>query len=160
MASTEVHATAGDDDALTMAPRRYPVDYITESTPCELNVKVVNIDMTVAVGYALPIGPKPTFHCRSVPEGYAVVGVDEVVNPTFEALKLDYPAGEDGEIVELGEAKKGTVKWRKECIMLPNWTPRPPSPANSPPPPQSPERQLSPPPPQQSPPPPQQSPAC
>ena len=39
VASTEV--PAGDDDALTMAPRRYQVDYITESTPCELTVKVV-----------------------------------------------------------------------------------------------------------------------
>ena len=107
VASTEV--PTGDDDALMMAPRRYLVDDITESTPCELIVKVVNIDMKVAVGYALPIGPKPTFHCRSVPEGYAVVGVDEVVNPSFEMLKLNHPAGEDGELVKLGEAKKGTI---------------------------------------------------
>ena len=64
VASTELQA--GDDDALTVAPLRYPVDDITESTPCELTVKVVNIDMKVAVGYALPIGSKPTFHCRSV----------------------------------------------------------------------------------------------
>ena len=107
VASTEVPATADDDhhdDALTMAPRRYPVADITESTPCELNLKVVNLDMKVAVGYALPIGPKPTFHYRPVPEGYAVVGVDKVVNPIFEALKLDHPAGEDGEIVEIGRA--------------------------------------------------------
>ena len=114
-------------------------------------MKVVNIDMKVAVGYALPIGPNPTFHCCPVPHGYAVVGVDEVVNPTFVALKLDYPAGEDGEIVELGEAKKSTVLWRKKWIMLPNWTPRPQSPVNLPPPPQSPERDPSPSLPQQSP---------
>ena len=110
VASTEVPA-AGDDDALTMAPHRYPVDYITESTPCELHVNFMNLDMKVAVGYALPlIGPKPTYHCRPVPEGYAVVGVDEVEHG-FEVLKLDHPAGEDGEVVELGEAKKGTVLW-------------------------------------------------
>ena len=67
-------------------------------------------------------------------------------------LKLDHPAGEDGEIVELGDAKKNTVLWRKEWIVLPNWTlPRPPSPANSPTRPQSPERDPSPPRPQQSP---------
>ena len=86
VASTEVAATAGDDhhdDAPMMAPQRYPVDYITESTACELNVKFVNLNVKVAVGYALQIGHKPNFHCRSVPEGYAVVGVDEVVNPTF-----------------------------------------------------------------------------
>ena len=92
VASTEVAATAGDD-AHTMAGPRYPVDYITESTPCELHVNFMGLDIKVVVGYALPIGPKPTYHCRAVPEGYVVVGVDEVVNPTFEPLKLDHPAG-------------------------------------------------------------------
>ena len=77
VASRELQA--GDDDALTVAPLRYPVDDITESTPCELTVKVVNINMKVAVGYALPIGPNPTFHCCPVLHGYAVVGVDDVV---------------------------------------------------------------------------------
>ena len=112
VASTEVAATAGDDhhdDALTMARPRYPVDYITESTACELNVKVVNLDVKVAVGYALPLGPKRTYHCRPVPEGYAVVGVDEVVNPTFEALKLDHPAGEGGDHVEDRDAIASTT---------------------------------------------------
>ena len=108
VASTEV--PAGDDDAPMIAPRGYPVDDIKESTPCELIVKVVNIDMKVAVGYAIPIGPNPTFHCRSVPEGYAVVGVDEVMSG-FVGLKLDHPAGEDGEVVELGDASKGTILW-------------------------------------------------
>ena len=54
---------ADDDDALMMAPlHRYPVDDITESTPCELHLKVFNLTMKVAVGYDVPIGPKPTFH--------------------------------------------------------------------------------------------------
>ena len=49
---------AGDDDALTTDPlRRYPVDDITETTPCELHVKVFNLTMKVAVGYAVPITP-------------------------------------------------------------------------------------------------------
>src|SRR4051812_47914412 len=81
-----------DDGAPTMAPIGYPVDDITQMTHCELHVKVVNISMKVAVGYALPIGPTPTYHCRPVPEGYAVVGVDEIM-PTFEVLDLHYPAG-------------------------------------------------------------------
>ena len=101
----------GDDDALTMAPlRRYPVDDSTESTPCELHVKVFNLTMKMAVGYAVPIGPKPTFHCSPVQHGYAIVGVDEV-SKEFEELKLEHPAGEDGEVVELGEARKGTILW-------------------------------------------------
>ena len=86
--------------------------------------------MKVAVGFALPIGPKPTFHCSPVPHGYAVVGVDEVMKG-FEELKLDHLAGEDGDVAELGEAKKVTILWRKEFIMLPNWTPRPSTPQRS-----------------------------
>jgi hypothetical protein len=105
VASTELPT---DDDAVMLAPR-YPVDEITETCMCELHVKVVNISMKVAVGYVVPLGPKPTYHCRAVPNGYAVVGVDEVV-PGFEELKLDFPAGE-GELNELGEAIKGIVLW-------------------------------------------------
>ena len=69
VASTEVPGdeNGDDDDAPTMAPVGYPVDDITEMTHCELHVKVVNISMKVAVGYALPIGPTPTYHCRPVP---------------------------------------------------------------------------------------------
>ena len=111
---------AGDDDALTTdALRRYPVDDITESTPCELHVKVFNLTMKVAVGYAVPIGPTPTFHCSPVPHGYAIVGVDEV-SKGFEELKLKHAAGEDGEVVKLGEARKGTILWPKKFIVLPN----------------------------------------
>jgi hypothetical protein len=162
VASTEVAAATGDDAHTMAGPPRYPVDYITESTPCELHVNFMGLDMKVAVGIALPIGPKPTYHCRAVPEGYAVVGVDEVVNPTFEPLKLEHPAGEDGEIVELGDAKRNTVLWRKEWIVLPNSPTRPQSPERDPSPPrpqQSPARQLSPPPRQPSPSPRQPSPS-
>jgi hypothetical protein len=68
--------------------------------------------MKVAVGYSLPIGPNPTYHCTSVPHGYAVAGVDQVISG-FEQLKLDYPTGE-GDLYELGEAKKTTILWLKE----------------------------------------------
>jgi hypothetical protein len=121
MASTELLA---DDDEPAMA-LRYPVDDITVATPCELHVKVVNITMKVAVGYALPIRPNPTYHCTPVPHGYIVAEVDQVVS-VFEQLKLDYPAGE-GDFYELGEAQKTTVLWPKEYIVLPNWTPRSPA---------------------------------
>jgi hypothetical protein len=108
-----------DDDEPAI---RYPVDDITESTPWELHVKVVNITMKVAVGYALPIGPNATYHCHPIPHGYAVARVDEVMS-AFEQLKHDHPAGE-ADLYELGEAKKTTVLWLKEYIMLPNWTQR------------------------------------
>jgi hypothetical protein len=74
VASTDL---PGNDDEPAI---RYPVDDITESTPCELHVKVVNITMKVAVGYALPIGPNATNHCRLIPHGYAVARVDEVMS--------------------------------------------------------------------------------
>jgi hypothetical protein len=46
----------------------------------------------------------------------------------YAPLKLDYPSGE-GDFLEMGEAKNTTVLWRKECIVIPNWTPtRSPSP--------------------------------
>jgi hypothetical protein len=104
-----------DDDEPAI---RYPMDDITESTSCELHVKVVNITMKVAVGYALPIGPDATYHCRPIPHGYAVAGVDEVMGG-FEQLKLDHHASE-GDLYELAEAKKTTVLWLKEYIVLPN----------------------------------------
>jgi hypothetical protein len=31
--------------------------------------------------------------------------------PGFEPMKLDFPAGEDGYLTELGEAIRGTVLW-------------------------------------------------
>jgi hypothetical protein len=108
-----------DDDEPVI---RYPVDDITKSTPCELHVKVVNITMKVVVGYALPIGPNATYHYRPIPHGYAVARVDEVMS-AFDQLKLDHPAGE-GDLYELGEAKKTTVLWLKEYIVLQNCTTR------------------------------------
>jgi hypothetical protein len=101
MASTKL---LGDDDEPSI---RYQMDDINKATPCELDVKVVNITMKVAVGYALPIGPNPTYHCTLVPHGYGVARVDQVMSG-FEQLKLDYPAGE-GDLYELGEAKKTAV---------------------------------------------------
>ena len=133
VASTQLQD--GGDNALTTAPpKRYPVDDITESTPCELKVQVMNVRVTVAVGMAVPIAPNPTWHCSPVPQGYAVVAVDDVMRD-YEELKLDHPAGEDRELIELGEVKGGTVLWPKEHIHLPNYMPpRPPTPqSNNPP---------------------------
>ena len=111
-----------DDDA---PPMMHPVDDITEMTPCELHVKVINnITIKATVGYVKPVGPEQTHHGRPVPRDYAVAGVDEVMNG-FERVQLDYPEGEDGEVTELGDAKNLTILWLKEHIVFPNWTPRP-----------------------------------
>ena len=104
-----------------MAPDRYPVDDITEREHCDLHAKCMNITLKVVVGYALPRVPDGTYHCSPIPDGYAVVGVDEVI-PGFEQLELDFPTGE-GE-TELGDARKSTILWKKEHIVLPHWKPR------------------------------------
>jgi len=146
VASTQLQE--GDDDApmTTDPPRRYPVDDITETTHCELKVELLNLKLTVAEGMAIPIGRNPTYHSVPVPQGYAVVTVDEV-RKDYEELKLDYPAGEDRDLTDLGDAKKMTVLWPKKHIFLPYWTPRPPTPQSSnpssPPPHQSPAQPSS-----------------
>jgi hypothetical protein len=139
VASTQLQD--GADDA--MAPLvRYPVDYITEGTACELKLQVHNLKVTVAVGMAIPITENPRWHCRPVPLGYAVVTVDDVMQD-WQQLKLDHPAGEDRELTELGEVRGGTAIWPKEHIHLPNYVPpRPPTPQRSNPP--SPPQQHSP----------------
>ena len=79
----------------------YPVDDIIENTNCELHSKMKNISMKVADGVAFPVTPEATYHCIPIPEGYARVMVDEVVEP-YSMLALDI-AGGDGERT-LGEA--------------------------------------------------------
>ena len=141
VASTQLQD--GADDA-TAPLVRYPVDYITESTACELKLQVYNLKVTVAVGMAIPITENPTWHCRPVPLEYAVVTVDDVMED-WQQLKLDHPAGEDRELTELGEVRGGTAIWPKEYIHLPNYVPpRPPTPQSSNPP--SPPPDHSPPP--------------
>ena len=70
--------------------------------------------MKVAFGVALPPVKNGTYHSSPIPDGYAIVGVDEVAKG-FEQLELDYPTGE-GE-TKLIDARKTTVLWRKEHIL-------------------------------------------
>jgi hypothetical protein len=64
---------------------RYPMDEIKGKTHCELYQSMKNISMKVAVGYALPIQPGVTWHSHQIPDGYARVGVDEVLRG-YESL--------------------------------------------------------------------------
>ena len=97
---------------------------------CDLHVPCLNITVKVAHGCALPPIPNGTYHFRPIPDGYAVVGVDEVIK-TYERIKLDFPTGEDE--VELRFALKSTCLWKKEYIVFPHMQQnRPPSPHASP----------------------------
>ena len=59
---------------------RYPVDGITQNEHCVLMAKCHNLTLKAAVGHVLPPRPNGTFHCNLIPDGYAIVGVDEVTN--------------------------------------------------------------------------------
>ncbi|KAK1670452.1 hypothetical protein QYE76_058611 [Lolium multiflorum] len=135
------------NDEVVEPPRYPPVDDLTESRPCELHVKVFNLSFKAAVGIFLPTR---SYHCRPVQDDFAVVMVDEVLRD-YEGMVLEHPAGEDGEIKELGEARRTTVQWRKENIVFPGEKPPsrpppppPPPPAGSPPRDESPPRDDSP----------------
>ena len=71
----------------------YPVDAITESQDCHLLTQLLHLKPKAAVGHVAPPRPGGTFHCRPIPQGYAVVMVDEIMEG-FEELELDYPTGE------------------------------------------------------------------
>ena len=92
----------------------------------------MGLSIKVAVGYALPPVAGGTYHCRPIPDGYAIVGVDEVVKE-YEEAQLDHATGE-GE-TQLKFAVKTTILWKKEHIVLPNWRSLAPPP--------SPQRQQS-----------------
>ena len=115
-----------DHDGVVKDPTRYPVDDIMAQENCEMHVEFINISVKVAAGYALPCIRDGTYHCVPIPDGYSIVSVDEVV-PQYNELQLEFPAGEDRELTKLGEAKGNTILWRKEHIVLPDWTPRPPT---------------------------------
>jgi hypothetical protein len=114
---------------------RYPVDEIKGKTSCELHQLMKNISMMVAVGYALSCEPGVTWHSLQNPDGYARVGVDEIV-PGYESLELDMAGPEDE--ATLGEVLCGVILWNKKDIKFPGLVPPPPSRRMSPSPPSPP----------------------
>src|SRR4051812_35108664 len=87
-----------------------------------------------AIGTVRPPRPEGTFHCRPIPQGYAVVMVDEI-HEGYEELELDYLTGE-GEN-RPSQVLKTPCLWRKELIRLTNWTTRDHQVPHSSPPPSS-----------------------
>src|SRR4051812_1744968 len=103
---SSVASTENVQPTLEMAVPRYPVDEITESEHVELHVRLMGLSIKVAVGYALPPVAGGTYHCRPIPDGYSIVGVDEVVKE-YEEAQLDHATGE-GE-TQLKIAVKTTI---------------------------------------------------
>jgi hypothetical protein len=83
-----------------------------------------NISMKVVVGYALSCEPGVTWHSCQVPDGYARVGMDEVLRG-YESLELDMAGPEDE--ATLGEVLGGVILWKKKDIKFPGLAPPPPS---------------------------------
>ena len=69
------------------APASYPVDAIMESQHCHLMAEWQNLKVKAVVGSVLPTEPGATYHCRQIPEGYARVMVDEIMEG-FEDLQI------------------------------------------------------------------------
>ena len=70
---------AGDTQLMIDGGPGYPVDGIKDSISCELHVQMKNMSIKVAVGYAIPSTPDARWNDREIPDGYAKVGVDEIL---------------------------------------------------------------------------------
>jgi len=64
----------------TTAEQHYPVDEITQRTPCALQTCTKNLRFMVAYGSAMPSTPGEVYRGQEIPAGYAKVGVEEVCN--------------------------------------------------------------------------------
>ena len=71
-ASTDVAVeTTGIQAAVeATAPQRFPVDEITQRTPCDLQTAIKNLMFTFAYGTAMPTQPGDVFHGQQIPVGY------------------------------------------------------------------------------------------
>ena len=61
-----------------MAPQRFPVDEITQQTPCDMQTAIKNLMFTVAYGTTMPTQPGDVYHGQQIPAGYTRVGVEQV----------------------------------------------------------------------------------
>jgi len=139
-ASTGLPADTGIAAIDMTAEQHYPVDEITQRTPCALQTCSKNLRFTVVHGSAMPSTPGEVYHGQEIPAGYAKVGVEEVCND-WKNLELDIPGG-DGETI-LADDVHGYILWDKQYIILKptDQGSRPTSPQpdrRSPPPPPSP----------------------
>src|SRR6185503_4184794 len=77
-----------------MAPQRFPVDEITQRTPCDLQTVIKNLMFTVAYGTAMPTQPGDVYHVQQILSGYTRVGMEQVCQG-WETLELDIPGGDE-----------------------------------------------------------------
>jgi hypothetical protein len=73
------------DNAVETGQQRYPVDDITQRTPCALQSKHKGIIFMVGYSTVTPTQPGDVYHGQLIPVRYAKVGVEEVCQD-FEML--------------------------------------------------------------------------
>ena len=115
-------SSAGSTPAST---HKYPVDSITEDTPCSLHVpigKKGRATIKVAEGIAM-VGR--TFHTAPIPPECAKVQVIRVVDDQYLNNDLDYPVEDEG-IETLGEAVNNFILWHRRDIILHEKVAQPP----------------------------------
>ena len=79
-ASTGLPTDTGITTIDTMAEQHYPMDGITQRTPCALQTCTKNLRFTIMYGSAMPSTLGEVYHGQEIPAGYAKVGVEEVCN--------------------------------------------------------------------------------
>ena len=79
-ASTGLPANTGIAAIDTTAEQHFPMDGITQRTPCALQTCSKNLRFTVAYSSAMPSTLDEVYHGQEIPAGYAKVGVEEVCN--------------------------------------------------------------------------------
>ena len=115
-------SSAGSTPAST---HKYPVDSITEDTPCSLHVPIGRkgrATIKVAEGIAM-VGR--TFHTAPIPPECAKVQVIRVVDDQYLNNDLDYPVEDEG-IETLGEAVNNFILWHRRDIILHEKVAQPP----------------------------------
>lgn len=96
--------------------QRFPVDYITEDTPCSLHVPIGRSGHSKEAARGIAI-PGDLFHMRPIPDEYTKVQVTEITNNRFINDPLDFPMVDEG-IETIGDALNNFVLWASRDIHL------------------------------------------
>jgi hypothetical protein len=91
------------------------VDSIIEPINVKLYIHQQWTKDKVALGQAWPVGDG-TINGRPIPQGYARVTIDRILDKKYNKIHIEYPAAEDRQ--KLGHNKGSQVAWRKRFIKL------------------------------------------
>ena len=93
----------------------HPMDGITEPINVKLYIRQESTKDKVALGQAWPTGDE-TINGRPIPQGYARVTIDRILDKKYNKIPIEYLIAEDRP--KLGHNKGSQVAWRKGFIKL------------------------------------------